>query len=654
MQSAARGGAPEVLSYTFDVAGSTAQGLNSPGCKIGPVNKKIAIAGLSLRIRATLQGYFPEFEIVVARSLPQVFDLLEDGSVVALVIDHSLVDAPRTFFVDLDQAFLGCVIYVAKGQYCVDEIRDLAERGSHSVILQHPLDPDELVERLAAQLSVPVIIPKASDSDAPDGELLEVWEGNAQLLETRLALLDTLSAKDPSLLTPEELEEAWRAAFQLAGTLGSFGLHQGTRPAREAHTLVKTARDGHGLLQAERLKQLVEQLREILRTQGPSPQSDASEGTILLLSDDAEFADNLSVDARFLNWEVNPVRERADLLCQLIQPHSRAVALDLDCRFALEEPELVDDLIGDGIPCLLLSQGPCARSTQPMHVAWMAKPASTYEALMSLLRRETIPAPEFPPAILAVDDDPLILLVISATLSKADMHVTCLENPLEFWDHLARDIPDLILLDVDLPALGGFELCRALRALPQYSALPLMFMSSHFDEDNLRRAFEVGADDYLLKPVSTRDLLARVQNRLERTRQVALHPFPLYRYQDPLSRFQISLLDAMKSGQALALASVSAPAENQARLVRLFRRVLRTQDMVRRCNEEELLIGLPGLTQEAARQRLSSILEWENEHAWMGLSEFPAEGTELNVLVEMAQRRREAALPAIQIEAVWD
>jgi DNA-binding response OmpR family regulator len=253
-----------------------------------------------------------------------------------------------------------------------------------------------------------------------------------------------------------------------------------------------------------------------------------------------------------------------------------------------------------------------------------------------------------------VDDDPIILLVIESTLAKADMHVTCLENPLEFWDHLAQDIPDLIILDVDLPALGGFELCRALRTMPHYAALPVIFMSSHFDADNVRRAFEAGADDYLLKPVSTKELLARVQNRLERTRQLALHPFPLYRYQEPLASYQLRLLQAKRENQPFALASLTTAPQNIARQLRMLRRILRTQDLVRRGDQEEIIVGFPGLSKEAAHSRLTTILEWENEDAWVGVAECPKDGLEFADLLACAQDDREKAMGAIQVNVVYD
>ena len=63
----------------------------------------------------------------------------------------------------------------------------------------------------------------------------------------------------------------------------------------------------------------------------------------------------------------------------------------------------------------------------------------------------------------------------------------------------------------------------------------------------------------------------------------------------------------------------------------------------------ELVEGLPGLTKDTALQRLTQIFEWEDEHAWMGSVEFPADAPDLESLIEAAQRQREAALPAILV-----
>ena len=124
-----------------------------------------------------------------------------------------------------------------------------------------------------------------------------------------------------------------------------------------------------------------------------------------------------------------------------------------------------------------------------------------------------------PPRILIVDDDPHIREVIRFALERADFHT------LEAGDgaralELCRGLqpPDLMVLDILMPEMDGTEVCRRLRA---ESRLPIVFLSSRDDEIDRILGLELGGDDYLTKPFSPRELVARVRAVLRRTREPA-------------------------------------------------------------------------------------------------------------------------------------
>lgn len=615
------------------------------------MSSKVLIAGLTLRLQAALSAGLPDLQAVTASSTEEVLFLLESESFLALLIDESVIEEPQGFFVALDQAFLGTVMFLARGRHSADAIRDLVDRGPHSLVLQHPLEPADVVHRLAKQLGLPVLAHEGSEL-ALDVELQAVWAENRELLKTRMQLLSRLCTTTPEEVTPEDLEEGWRAAFQMAGTLGSFGVHQGTLLAREAQALLAQAKETP--LDIVRLERIVRLLEQRISEHGLSESTRESEGIVLYVGSDCDFARELEVEGVLLNWTVVHAQDKSQVLAHLAFPQVRAVALDQDSALAISEPEFVAELLADGIPTLVLSSQILNLPPASTHLRGLEKPAGAYQTLVNLLRMASAPAPEHPPSIFVLDDDPVVLMVIEATLSKADMHVQVLENPLTFWDHLASDVPDLIILDIDLPPSGGLDLCRALRNYPNYAGIPVMFISSYNDPETLGRAFEAGADDYLYKPVSSQELLVRVKNRLERTRQISLHSFPLYWCEDSLSRFSFSLMEAAKLGQRLSLASLSLPKQGLARLLRLLRRSLRAQDLIQIFAEDELLVALPGVSGAHARTRISSLMEWDEQHAWMGVSEFPTDGQELPTLIGVARQDRESTLPAIQINAVFE
>ena len=631
-------------AYLFSGGGHSAREPTPPRGSTS-VSKKIVAAGVPLRIRASLLNDLRDLKVLVARNLEDLWKMLDDEQVEALVVDESFIQgAPKDFFIAVDQAFLGVVIFCARTQLEPDQLIDLVARGKHSVLLYHPIDVDELLRRLVTQLNLqltPRVLPERHT------DLTEIWTENRSLLEERLQLLDRVSSQDgspleggagggqPGSLVGEALlEEAWRAAFQLAGTLGSFGLEKGTLLAREAQALL-LARPLDSF-DAARLQRVVKALKAIVWSSAGPDEKKLPEGNVLIVTDDRDFAESLEVEALMLRWTVARAEDPASLLRELGQPLTRALILDLESQPAHAMSSLLADLIADGTPCLLLYPEPYPGWEESPHLRWLSKPVSPYEALLTVLRCQTAPPPENPPTVLVVDDDPIVLMVAMASLSQVDLHVVGLEDPLEFWETVRREKPDLILLDIDLPPLGGLELCRVMRADPQLAAVPVMFMSSYHDADTLQRAFEMGADDYLQKPVSSRELAARVNNRLQRTAQIAAHPFPVVASSNHAS-LNAMLLGALRQQGVVTLAIVRAEKTRVRHVQQLLRRTLRSSDLVKALHNGDMLVAVNGRSKEAVLSHLTAILGWEEEPAEVGAAEFPSDGSELEELLRLAR-----------------
>lgn len=115
--------------------------------------------------------------------------------------------------------------------------------------------------------------------------------------------------------------------------------------------------------------------------------------------------------------------------------------------------------------------------------------------------------------ILVVDDDLELLGLISFALRQAGYLVIEAADGIEALAAFAREQPDLIILDVNLPRLDGFEVCRRIRA---EATLPIMLLTVRSSEEDQVHGLDLGADDYLTKPFSPRTLLARVRALLRR------------------------------------------------------------------------------------------------------------------------------------------
>ena len=115
--------------------------------------------------------------------------------------------------------------------------------------------------------------------------------------------------------------------------------------------------------------------------------------------------------------------------------------------------------------------------------------------------------------ILIVDDDPAIRDVLRFALSRAGFDTEEAADGVVALQAVQRQCPDLIVLDVQMPEMDGTELCRAVR---RTSAVPILFLSSRTDEVDRIVGLEIGGDDYLTKPFSPRELVARVKAILRR------------------------------------------------------------------------------------------------------------------------------------------
>jgi DNA-binding response OmpR family regulator len=115
--------------------------------------------------------------------------------------------------------------------------------------------------------------------------------------------------------------------------------------------------------------------------------------------------------------------------------------------------------------------------------------------------------------ILVVDDDRVLADVISFMLRKEGFAVIQAHDGAAGLERWAEDEPDLIILDVNLPRIGGFEVCRRIRA---QSDTPVLMLTVRGEEEDIIGGFELGADDYIVKPFSPRQLVARVKAILRR------------------------------------------------------------------------------------------------------------------------------------------
>jgi CheY-like chemotaxis protein len=117
--------------------------------------------------------------------------------------------------------------------------------------------------------------------------------------------------------------------------------------------------------------------------------------------------------------------------------------------------------------------------------------------------------------ILVVDDDDLVLIAIQELLTPLGFSVTSLASGQEALDAVSRDRFDLVILDVSMPEMTGFEVCQKVRQMESYAETPVLMLTARSGEEDRQRGMEVGANLYLPKPISPKRLIALVEEALK-------------------------------------------------------------------------------------------------------------------------------------------
>lgn len=123
------------------------------------------------------------------------------------------------------------------------------------------------------------------------------------------------------------------------------------------------------------------------------------------------------------------------------------------------------------------------------------------------------------PTILVVDDEPDAVELISFNLKNAGFKVITAEAGKEALDKARTQLPDLIVLDLMLPEIDGLDVCKLLRRDPATAAIPVIMLTAKAAELDRVVGLEVGADDYVTKPFSPRELVLRIKNLLKRNQE---------------------------------------------------------------------------------------------------------------------------------------
>ncbi len=117
--------------------------------------------------------------------------------------------------------------------------------------------------------------------------------------------------------------------------------------------------------------------------------------------------------------------------------------------------------------------------------------------------------------VLIVDDEPNIVISVEFLMKREGFAVSVARDGEEALERIRAERPDLVILDVMMPKLNGFEVCETVRADPQLAGIRILMLTAKGRETEMRKGISLGADAYIAKPFSTRDLVDRVKSLLD-------------------------------------------------------------------------------------------------------------------------------------------
>lgn len=127
------------------------------------------------------------------------------------------------------------------------------------------------------------------------------------------------------------------------------------------------------------------------------------------------------------------------------------------------------------------------------------------------------------PQIVVIDDDHEILKLITMLLRRIGAETKAFIDGQEALDYLETETPDLIVLDLMMPDITGFDILRTIRKLARFNRVPVLILSAKADANSIREGLEQGADGYVTKPYIANTLIDRVRLLLESDRQTKPH-----------------------------------------------------------------------------------------------------------------------------------
>ena len=626
-----------------------------------------------------------EVRILHAYSLAEADAILADAKVDALIVDSHLPDGEGQSWVvgRRNRGDRTPVIFVSPSERVLDVLRRPLDAMQPIVLVTKPIVPTLFAAQVRAAFG-PTNVSGQIARPAWLDELRRDYKDRLPDIVRGLHTSVSRAQGDPES-SRHAFEEARSRAHSLRGTAGSYGYFRVSEAAgklEDALSDAHTSTSGRpptwdGVEGALRETLHAASTETPIEIDGP-PVTPSAVGTrVLVLDEDAEFREAAAEAGRHQLIEV--LGATTVNAAEAIARSSRIDGAVLAARpgdatvFALARE--LRSLPGlSGLPIAFVSSDAAIRTrVEAVHAGatlYLKKPLDI-DTLAGALRDLVGETHSVRPRALVIDGDAAFGASVVELLKTHGIDSRSLTDPKAALHAVEYYRPDILLLDVVMPVVGGLDLCRILRTSPAFRTLPILLVSSKNDVETRIQAFEAGADDLIGKPLVPLELLARVRGRIERQRllrdQAERDSLTGLLLRGPVvDALQAKLADAQRKSSVLSVAIIDldgfkAVNDTYGHLAgdrvlvtvgRLLATRFRGEDVRGRWGGEEFLVAFPGEPCEVAEGLVLRVLrelrdihfEGDRGQAFSitfsaGVAAFPDAGPTVENLLKSADRR---------------
>jgi diguanylate cyclase (GGDEF)-like protein len=638
-----------------------------------------------------------DIRLIEAATGNQAMSIIGNTTLDLIVVDGLLPDTDGIQFIR-DLRTIGNnarIIFVSAFWRDAESYKVLTDNLGVGLVIHKPVIPTVFGEQIDSELQRLNI---KSESTPVDDNLHSVLDGLAaeyiqQLPEKLSQLSQTLAEARKNPHQSAFLAEARLCAHKLRGTAGSFGFDKLGQAMGQIEDGLTELSKGKALKPPEtwatiesamfEAKALIDKKPEIATINEPMPidvTSNISLSRILVVDNDDSFIQSVEewCKQRLIDVLVTKTPEQA--LSQVQDNLVEAAFVNVDLENIGEQRHLqfakkMRTFAGlENLPVAFVSASDNtfinSEKVQLPYTLYIKKPVSKAKLEHSIKQMAALRKLE-QPRVLVLDDDEYFVKRVSSVLRNAGMQTFTLCDPLKLVDSLNEIEPDLLLLDLVMPTISGFDICRMLRTMSSWQQLPIIFLTSQTNLETRVAAFRCGGDDYLPKPFADEELIARVRLRVERTQllkerankdsvtglwlkhafieQLSIMLAGAKRQTFPVTIGVLAINDFKEIHQSCGPTTSDAIL---ATLGKLINNRFRAADLKGRWSQEEFIIAFHGVSKQQISAALDSFLQEFKTIAFpgsdgktlsasfsTGLATFPIDGDSTHSLIQIAHQR---------------